>query len=112
MRWTSCGRCCAPTAWKATASFRRNARFRKSLGVSRRAIRRALEVLEAEGLIWRRQGSGTYAGRRPDGWSEHVDSIVAGTDLMEVMEVRLRVEPQLAQLAAMRAKARRCRAHV
>ena len=74
------------------------------LDVSRRAIRRALEVLEAEGLIWRRQGSGTFAGRRPDGWSEHVDSIVAGTDLMEIMEVRLRIEPQLAQLAAIRAK--------
>ncbi|GAA3092827.1 FadR/GntR family transcriptional regulator [Rhizobium viscosum] len=75
------------------------------LGVSRRSIRRALEVLEAEGRIWRRQGSGTFAGKRPDSWSNHVDSIVADTDLMEIMEVRLRVEPQLAQLAAMRAKA-------
>lgn len=75
------------------------------LGVSRRSIRRALEVLEAEGRIWRRQGSGTFAGKRPDGWSNHVDSIVADTDLMEIMEVRLRIEPQLAQLAAMRAKA-------
>ena len=75
------------------------------LGVSRRSIRRALEVLEAEGRIWRRQGSGTFAGKRPDSWSNHVDSIVADTDLMEIMEVRLRVEPQLAQLAAMRSKA-------
>lgn len=41
------------------------------LGVGRRAVRRALEVLEAEGRIWRRQGSGTYAGPRPDGWSDH-----------------------------------------
>jgi DNA-binding FadR family transcriptional regulator len=76
-----------------------------SLGVSRRAVRRALEVLETEGRIWRRQGSGTYAGPRPDGLSEHVGSIVAGTNPMEVMEVRLRIEPQLAQLAAMRANA-------
>ena len=44
---------------------------------------------EAEGRVWRRQGSGTYAGQRPDGWSEHVSSLVARTDLMEVMEVRL-----------------------
>ncbi|QND45787.1 FadR family transcriptional regulator (plasmid) [Rhizobium lusitanum] len=73
-------------------------------GVSRRAIRRALEVLETEGRIWRRQGSGTYAGQRPDDWSQHVGSMIAGTNLMEIMEVRLRVEPQLAQLAAMRAK--------
>jgi len=76
------------------------------LGISRRAVRRALEVLEAEGLIWRRQGSGTFVGERPDRWSEHVGDIVAGTDFMELMEVRLRVEPQLAQLAAMRAKPR------
>ncbi|KQZ87027.1 GntR family transcriptional regulator [Mesorhizobium sp. Root157] len=75
------------------------------LGIGRRAIRRALEVLEAEGRVWRRQGSGTYAGLRPDGWSEHLGSIVAGTDFMEIMEVRLRIEPQLAQLAALRAKA-------
>jgi DNA-binding FadR family transcriptional regulator len=74
------------------------------LGIGRRAIRRALEVLEAEGRVWRRQGSGTYAGLRPDGWSEHLGSIVAGTDFMEIMEVRLRIEPQLAQLAALRAK--------
>ncbi|KQZ31352.1 GntR family transcriptional regulator [Mesorhizobium sp. Root552] len=75
------------------------------LGLGRRAIRRALEVLEAEGRIWRRQGSGTYVGLRPDGWSEHLGAIVAGTDFMEIMEVRLRIEPQLAQLAALRAKA-------
>jgi GntR family transcriptional regulator, transcriptional repressor for pyruvate dehydrogenase complex len=75
------------------------------LGVGRRDLRRALEVLEAEGRIWRRQGSGTYAGLRPDGWSEHLGAIVAGTDFIEIMEVRLRIEPQLAQLAALRAKA-------
>lgn len=77
----------------------------ETFGVSRRAIRRALEVLETEGRIWRRQGSGTYAGQRPDDWSRHVGSLVSDTNLMEVMEVRLRIEPQLAQLAAMRAKA-------
>lgn len=75
------------------------------LDVSRRAVRRGLEVLEAEGLIWRRQGSGTFVGERPEAGSAHVSDIVAGTDFMEIMEVRLRVEPQLAQLAAMRAKA-------
>lgn len=74
------------------------------LGVGRRAIRRALEVLEAEGEVWRRQGSGTFVGQRPGNWSGNVDAIVAGTDFMEIMEVRLRIEPQLAQLAAMRAK--------
>lgn len=32
-------------------------------------------------------------------------AIVAGTDFLEIMEVRLRIEPQMAQLAALRAKA-------
>lgn len=76
------------------------------LGIGRRAVRRALEVLEAEGSVWRRQGSGTFVGERPSDWDGHLGRIVAGTDFLEIMEVRLRVEPQLAQLAALRAKPR------
>lgn len=72
------------------------------LGVSRRAIRRALEVLEAEGAVWRRQGSGTFIGSGP---TPDADGLVPdGTDIMEIIEVRLRIEPALAQLAAMRAQ--------
>ncbi|NTE63309.1 FadR family transcriptional regulator [Agrobacterium fabrum] len=78
--------------------------FAESFNVGRRAVRRALEVLEAEGLIWRRQGAGTFVGEKPDDWSAQVTELVAGTDFMEIMEVCLRIEPQLAQLAAMRAK--------
>ncbi|MGE6740394.1 FadR/GntR family transcriptional regulator [Allorhizobium pseudoryzae] len=74
------------------------------LGVGRRAVRRALEVLEGEGEVWRRQGAGTFVGRRPGALAADVGAIVAGTDFMEIMEVRLRIEPQLAQLAALRAK--------
>jgi GntR family transcriptional regulator, transcriptional repressor for pyruvate dehydrogenase complex len=74
------------------------------LGIGRRAVRQALEVLEAEGAVWRRQGSGTFVGQRPEALAGDVGAIVAGTDFMEIMEVRLRIEPQLAQLAAMRAK--------
>jgi len=32
------------------------------LGVGRREIRRALDVLEEEGRIWRKQGKGTFIG--------------------------------------------------
>lgn len=74
------------------------------LGIGRRAVRQALEVLEAEGAVWRRQGSGTFVGQRPEALAGDVGAIVAGTDFMEIMEVRLRIEPQLAQLAALRAK--------
>lgn len=73
-----------------------------TLGISRRSVRRALEVLEAEGLVWRRQGAGTFAGPRPETITAQ-DSFEA--NFSEVMEVRLRLEPQLAQLAALRASA-------
>ena len=75
-------------------------------GISRRSVRRALEVLEAEGRVWRKQGSGTYVGPRPDQHQlPHALGIIAAeTDFMEVMEARLRLEPQLAQLAALRAR--------
>lgn len=76
----------------------------EELGVGRRAVRRALEVLEAEGLISRRQGSGTYVGQRSADLGRHFSDLVDKTDFMEVMEVRLRIEPQLAQLAALRAR--------
>lgn len=74
-----------------------------SLGQSRTAIRRALDVLEKEGLIWRRQGAGTFLGPKPDIWDRQITHLVEETDYQEVMEVRLRIEPQLAQLAALRA---------
>lgn len=73
----------------------------ESLGISRRSVRRALEVLEAEGLVWRRQGAGTFAGPRPDTLADAPE--VPHVDFSEVMEVRLRIEPQLAQMAALRA---------
>lgn len=76
----------------------------EDLSISRRSVRRALEVLEAEGLVWRRQGSGTFAGPRPvipPGPTEIAGS--PGFDPMAVLEARLRIEPQIAQLAALRA---------
>lgn len=33
-----------------------------TLGVGRREVRRALDVLEEEGRIWRKQGKGTFIG--------------------------------------------------
>ena len=78
--------------------------FAALFGVGRRAVRRALEALEAEGVVSRRQGAGTFFGRQAASLGpQRVDA--SGTDFIEIMEVRLRLEPQLAQLAAMRARA-------
>ena len=75
----------------------------EQIGVGRRAVRRALEVLEAEGRIWRRQGAGTFIGAEPHRAEHHLRKLPEITNMLEVMEVRLRLEPALAQLAALRA---------
>ena len=68
-------------------------------GVSRRAVRRALEVLEAEGLVWRRQGKGTFLGQPPHSTA----GLVAALTPEAAMEARLALEPALAALCAGRA---------
>lgn len=73
------------------------------IGVGRRAVRRALEVLETEGRIWRRQGSGTFIGAEPTQPEREIRKLPEVSNMLEVMEVRLRIEPVLAQLAALRA---------
>jgi GntR family transcriptional repressor for pyruvate dehydrogenase complex len=72
----------------------------RTLQVGRRAIRRALEALEAEGLVWRRQGKGTFAGQPPDPARALAAEILGQTNLIEVMEARLCIEPALAAMCA------------
>ena len=73
------------------------------IGVGRRALRRALEVLEDEGLIWRQQGRGTFGGSQQVSRTLRVDSLADFTNPLEVMEVRIEIEPILARLAATKA---------
>ncbi len=73
------------------------------LQVSRSALREALDVLEAEGRIWRHVGRGTFVGRRPHAEPLDLSLITKRTSPSEVLEARLLVEPQLARLAATRA---------
>ena len=73
------------------------------IGIGRRALRRALEVLEAEGRIWRHQGKGTFVGPRPAHTPTNLEELSKRTHPLEVMDVRLEIEPALARLAAMRA---------
>lgn len=73
------------------------------LSVGRRAVRRALEVLEAEGLIWRRQGKGTFIGQAPNASGVLAARISGQASVLEVMTARLCVEPVLARLCAEKA---------
>lgn len=73
------------------------------LGVGRRALRQALARLEGDGLIWRRQGQGTFLAAVH---SPHTDSIVrtaSSASPGEMMEVRIELEPVLARLCTIHA---------
>ena len=74
------------------------------LGVSRSGLREGLEILEAEGRIWRHVGKGTFVGER-----SLATTLEALRDLLnpvEAFEARMVLEPQLAGLAALRATPR------
>ncbi|MHB2267099.1 FadR/GntR family transcriptional regulator [Aliihoeflea sp. PC F10.4] len=75
----------------------------QSMAVGRRAVRRALEVLEAEGIIWRRQGKGTFIGNGPASSSDSLTDLATRTSPGDMMETRLVLEPGIARLAALRA---------
>ncbi|WP_374435378.1 FadR/GntR family transcriptional regulator [Tabrizicola sp.] len=72
----------------------------EGMDVGRRAVRAALESLLAEGLIWRKQGKGTFAGQPPDKTQLLAAEIVGETSVVDVMEARLCIEPVLAAMAA------------
>ena len=73
-------------------------------GAGRRMVRRVLATLEAEGLIWRRQGKGTFAGQPIEPVSEIAREVKATATPIEVMEARLSIEPEIAALCARRAQ--------
>lgn len=75
-------------------------------GVGRRTIRTVLAELEDEGLIWRRQGSGTYTGKPAEAGATSSRELSEHTNPLEIMDVRIEIEPALARMAAIRATPR------
>jgi DNA-binding FadR family transcriptional regulator len=78
----------------------------EAVGLTRSRLRGALKKLVDEQVIWREVGSGTYVGQRPLGGtgSGRNTELSALTNPHEVMEARLLLEPELARLAAYRAR--------
>jgi DNA-binding FadR family transcriptional regulator len=77
----------------------------EEFSVSRSTLRKALEIMEAEGLIWRHVGRGTFAGQKPPIEAPALAALVNQTHPEEVMEVRMVLEPRLCALAARRSTA-------
>ena len=72
----------------------------EKLGLSRSGLRKVLSHLEAEDLIWRHVGRGTFAGPRPALSTETFNIVTQKTNPLEIMEARLMLEPQIAAAAA------------
>jgi DNA-binding FadR family transcriptional regulator len=77
--------------------------FAAAFGASRATIRTALNRLEAERLVTRRLGAGTFVNFRGRGDSE---SIAEQTSPLELIEVRLGIEPHMVRLAVLNATGR------
>lgn len=73
------------------------------LNLSRRALRGAFEILEAEGALWRSVGKGTFLGQRPLVTGTDITVISKLTNPIEIMHSRLVIEPSIAAIAAMQA---------
>jgi DNA-binding FadR family transcriptional regulator len=78
-------------------------RFCEQLGVSRTDLRRALAEMEADGLIWRHVGRGTFIGARPVHNLDDVAFLGRLANAAQLIDARLAVEPELARLAALHA---------
>jgi len=73
------------------------------LNVTRASLRKALALLEADGKIWRHVGKGTFVGSLPAEQPLQLSFLTRSTNPMEIMEMRMVVEPRLAGFAAIRA---------
>lgn len=77
--------------------------FAVAFGASRATIRTALVRLESERLVTRRLGSGTFVNFQSGNDEEDVAEL---TGPLELIDVRLGVEPNMVRLAVMNATAR------
>ncbi len=75
----------------------------ESFGVSRGTIRSVLDLLEQQNLVTRQVGSGTYVTHRDLTNQQEISSV---TSPLEMVEVRIAIEPQMVRLAIANASSR------
>jgi DNA-binding FadR family transcriptional regulator len=75
----------------------------EDLQVSRRVLRNAFAVLEAEGRVWRGVGQGTFVGQREPRVLSDLAAVAQTSNPVAIIEARLSLEPMIARFAAQRA---------
>jgi DNA-binding FadR family transcriptional regulator len=76
----------------------------EQLAVPRSAVRNALASLEAEGVVVRLIGSGTFVAERANGHGGRAPQLTMGdASPTEIMDARLLIEPRIAALAVLHA---------
>lgn len=95
----------ADGSWQSGARLPTERDLARSLGLARNTVRRALDMLEAEGVIARGVGRGTFLvnGGDPNGLS--LPGVFENASPSQVMEVRILLEPSVAEYACARATA-------
>ncbi|AXY43779.1 MULTISPECIES: FadR/GntR family transcriptional regulator [Halomonas] len=76
------------------------------IGVTRGDLRKALAILEQEGLVWRHVGKGTFVGDRSPLKAFEPASLLQQCSPSDVMRARMTLEPALAAQAALQATPR------
>lgn len=71
----------------------------QDLGVARNTVREALDQLEAQGMIRRRPGSGSFVTYDPDGESTVSSPVAAETGPLHLQVMRGILEPEMVRLA-------------
>ena len=72
------------------------------LGMSRTTLRRALDVLDREGFIWRHVGKGTFVAAHGEG-SAGLTEVANQLTPVKMLRARLSIEPAIAREAAVNA---------
>lgn len=88
--------------WKPGERIPTERELAQRFKAARNTVRRALKVLQDEGWLFREIGRGTFVTRAADRGGDLVRRIETASPV-EIMEVRLMVEPQAAELATARA---------
>ena len=73
------------------------------LGISRTLLRRALDSLEREGMIWRHVGKGTFVANGGDGGAGDLGALTRQLTPVRMVRARLCIEPAIAREAAINA---------